>query len=68
MTKQFGRPRAIAILDSLRHDWNLSDKEILEYIIYNWMSGDQAEEAMVDACQEFDVIPFGVDQEDEDME
>lgn len=68
MTKQFGRSRAIAILDSLRQDWNVSDKEILEYIVYNWMSGDQAEEVMVATCQEFDVIPFDVDQEDEDME
>jgi hypothetical protein len=58
-----GRQRAIWILDRLREDWNLSDKEILEYIIYNNLSGSQAEEVMLDACQEFDCIPFGEDED-----
>ena len=58
-----GRSRAIEILESLRNDWNISDTEMLDYIICNWMSGDQAEEVMVDMCEEFDVIPF--EEEDE---
>jgi len=58
-----GRSRAIEILESLRNDWNISDTEMLDYIICNRMSGDQAEEVMVDMCEEFDVIPF--EEEDE---
>jgi hypothetical protein len=54
-----GRTRAIDLLDTLRDDWNLSDKEILEYIIYNNLDDNRAEEIMLDICEEFDIAPVG---------
>jgi len=54
-----GRTRAIDLLDTLRDDYNLSDKEILEYIIYNNLGGNRAEEIMLDVCEEFDIAPAG---------
>lgn len=63
-----GRTRALDILESLRNDWNLSDAEMLDYVIKNWMSSDQAEAVMVDICEEFDVLPMiGLDEDDDDM-
>ena len=64
-----GRTRALEILESLRNDWNLSDAEMLDYIIRNWMSGDQAEAVMIDICEEFDMIPWtdSDDEDDDDM-
>ena len=59
MAKLSGRARAIDLLDMLRYDWNLSDHEMLDYIINNWMSGDQAEAVMLDVCEEFDIVPAG---------
>ena len=59
MEKLSGRARAIAIIESLRNDWSLSDHEMLDYIIINWMSGDQAEAVMLDVCEEFDIVPAG---------
>ena len=59
MAKLSGRARAIAIIESLRNDWSLSDHEMLDYIINNWMSGDQAEAVMLDVCEEFDIAPAG---------
>jgi hypothetical protein len=53
-----GRSKAIEILESLRNDLGISDKELLEYIICNWMSGAQAEEALVDYCKEYDIACF----------
>jgi len=61
-----GLTRAIEILESLRNDWNLSDAEMLDYVIKNWMSGDQAEAVMVDICEEFDMIPMTGPDEDDD--
>lgn len=62
-----GRTRALEILESLRNDWNLSDAEMLDYVIKNWMSGDQAEAVMIDICEEHDVIPFEeIDEEEEE--
>lgn len=66
MTKLTGRSRAIEILESLRNDWNLSDHEMLDYIICNWTSGDQAENIMLDICEEFDVIPHEETEDEED--
>jgi len=60
-----GRSQAIWILDRLRDDWNLSDKEILEYIIYNNLDGNRAEEIMLDVCEEFDAPPLGSEDEDD---
>ena len=59
MAKLSGRARAIDLLDTLRDDWILSDKEILEYIIYNNLDGNRAEELMLDVCEEFDIAPAG---------
>ena len=58
-----GRSRAIEILESLRNDWSISDADMLDYIICNWMSGAQAEAVMLDICEEHDVIPFEEDDE-----
>jgi hypothetical protein len=58
-----GRSKAIEILESLRNDWSISDADMLDYIICNWMSGDQAQAVMVDICEEYDVVPF--EEEDE---
>ena len=61
------RARALEILESLRNDWNLSDAEMLDYVIKNWMSGEQAEAVMLDICEEYDVIPFEeIDEEEEE--
>ena len=61
------RARALEILESLRNDWNLSDAEMLDYVIKNWMSGEQAEAVMIDICEEYDVIPFEeIDEEEEE--
>ena len=62
-----GRTRALEILESLRNDWNLSDAEMLDYIIKNWMSGHLAEKVMLDICEEYDVIPWTGPDEDDDM-
>jgi hypothetical protein len=51
-----GRSRAIEILQSLRNDWSVSDAEMLDYIICNWMSGEQAEAVMVDFSEEYDIL------------
>ncbi len=59
MAKLSGRARAIDLLDTLRYDWSLSDYEMLDYIINNWMSGYQAEAVMLDVCEEFDIVPAG---------
>jgi hypothetical protein len=55
MTTTSGRTRAIEILESLRNDWNISDAGMLDYIICNWMSGQDAEQAMVDFCEDQDI-------------
>ena len=65
-SKLTGRSRAVEILESLRNDWNLSDHEMLDYIICNWTSGDQAENIMLDICEEFDVIPHEETEDEED--
>ena len=63
-----GRTRALEILESLRNDWNLSDAKMLDYVIKNWMSSEQAEEVMVDICKEFDVLPMiDLDEDENDM-
>ena len=63
-----GRTRALDILESLRNDWNLSDAEMLDYIIRNWMSGEQAEEVMVGICKEFDILSMiDLDEDENDM-
>ena len=59
-----GRARALEILESLRNNWNLSDAEMLDYIIRNWMSGDQAEAVMVDICEEFESPYYTLDEDD----
>lgn len=59
-----GRSRAFEILQSLRNDWSVSDADMLDYIIRNWMSGDQAEAVMVDFSEECDIlIPSKEDDE-----
>jgi hypothetical protein len=61
------RARALEILESLRNDWNISDAEMLDYVIKNWMSGHLAEKVMLDICEEYDVIPFEeIDEEEEE--
>ena len=57
MAKLSGRARAIDLLDTLRDDWNLTDKDILEYILFNCVDGNRAEELMLDVCEEFDIAP-----------
>ena len=61
-----GRARALEILESLRNNWNLSDAEMLDYIIRNWMSGDQAEAVMVDICEEFESPYYTLDADDDE--
>ena len=61
-----GRTRAIEILESLRNNWNLSDAEMLDYIIRNWMRGDQAEAVMVDICEEFESPYYTLDADDDE--
>jgi len=59
------RNGAFKLLDILRDEWDMSDKEILEYLVYNWMSGSTAYQAMVDTIEEYDLpIP----SKEEDME
>jgi len=61
------RARALEILESLRNDWSISDAEMLDFVIKNWMSGEQAEAVMIDICEEYDVIPFEeIDEEEEE--
>jgi hypothetical protein len=55
MATTSGRTRAIEILESLRNDWDYSDKSILDYVINNWMSGHNAEQVMVDFCEDQDI-------------
>ena len=55
MATTSGRTRAIEILESLRNDWCYSDKSILDYVINNWMSGQDAEQVMVDFCEDEDI-------------
>lgn len=55
MATTSGRTRAIEILESLRNDWNISDAGMLDYIICNWMSGHNAEQVMVDFCEDQDI-------------
>jgi hypothetical protein len=55
MATTSGRTRAIEILESLRNDWDYSDKSILDYVINNWMSGQDAEQVMVDFCEDQDI-------------
>ena len=54
-SKLTGRSRAVEILESMRNDWNFSDHEMLDYIICNWMSGDQAAAAMEDLAEEKEI-------------
>ena len=61
-----GRARALEILESLRNNWNLSDAEMLDYIIRNWMSGDQAEAVMIDICEEFESPYYTLDADDDE--
>ena len=61
------RARALEILESLRNDWSISDAEMLDFVIKNWMSGHLAEKVMIDICEEYDVIPFEeIDEEEEE--
>ena len=46
------RTRTIEVLENLRA-YNVSDTEILEYLLYNYFSGAQAEEAIESAQEEF---------------
>ena len=56
MATTSGRTRAIEILESLRNDWGYSDKSILDYFINRpWMSGQDAEQVMVDFCEDQDI-------------
>ena len=59
------RNGAFKLLDILRDEWDMSDKEILEYLVYNWMSGSTAYQAMVDTFEEYDLPIHG---KEEDME
>jgi|APCry1669189733_1035249.scaffolds.fasta_scaffold132401_2 hypothetical protein len=59
------RNGAFKLLDILRDEWDMSDKEILEYLVYNWMSGSTAYQAMVDTFEEYDLPIPG---KEEDME
>lgn len=52
------RRKATEILERM-YDWGISPDQILEHIIYNFLSGSEALEAMEDARDEF--IP---DEED----
>jgi hypothetical protein len=51
----FGGPRteAFNILEVLRSDFGIAEGKILEYILGNYMSGDEALSAMEDAKEEF---------------
>lgn len=51
------RSKAIDILDSMI-DAGIDHKTILEYIIFNHLSGDQALEVMEDTCEEFEFTPY----------
>jgi len=59
------RNGAFKLLDILRDEWDMSDKEILEYLVYNWMSGSTAYQAMVDTFEEYDLSIPG---KEKDME
>jgi hypothetical protein len=51
------RSKAIDILDSMI-DAGIDHKTIVEYIIFNHLSGHQALEIMEDACEEFEFTPY----------
>lgn len=58
------RIQALRILEELRSDFGLAEGKILEYLLSNYMSGDDALQAMEAAREEF----IGNDEEDEDEE
>jgi hypothetical protein len=59
------RSEAIEKLDKLRNEHDLSDKEILEYLIYNYMSGYNASEALDSVAEEYDI---SLEEEEEEEE
>lgn len=60
------RNEAVRRLDEVRMN-GVSDESIVEYLIYNWMSSDQANEFLEDVADE-NGFSFEDDEEDEEDE
>lgn len=54
------RTKTIKILDGLREQ-GVSDTQILEHLLYNYFSGAEAENGMLDAQEEF--VPDTIDED-----
>lgn len=57
------RKEALMILEVLRSDYGVAEGKILDYLVSNYMSGDEALSAMEAAKEEF----IGNDEDDEDL-
>lgn len=52
------RLKAVNMLAKLRDDYNLSDHKMLDHLINNYLSGDEAVRAMLDIAEEHDIDEF----------
>jgi hypothetical protein len=59
------RNQAVELLDKLRDEHGVDDKAIAEYLIYNYMSGDDALDALKSYATDLDI---SVDEEEADEE
>ena len=67
MAKLTEREEAVIILDTLTNDENgYTHKELLEHIINNYLSGDDALDAMKGCIEEFPSPDFEDEEEDEE--
>lgn len=51
------RDKAVNMLDSIRENFGTTDYDMLNHIMYNYLSGTQAKEALEDIIKEFG-IPY----------